>query len=383
MDLIRPLQVEVEKLIPGKLTNKIAIARFMDKLSLPFANRIWTRLEMDEVAYDSQPVDLTDVAAVAARKKKIESREEERYQFEDVVRVARELSKGSADRNEYDSGIATEANSGRRTIKVEPDSGRDKKQLEVMEDLKQWTAVMTDRFAATEKKMDQFMKTAAVAQPESRPYTQQPPQRAPEFNRQMAPTEMLCHYCRYNGHFIQNCEHRRKHIEEGKLHVMNGRDLLGDGTNLFVPRGDGKSKKEFVEDHYRKMAAQNYFSTAAGVYSVTTDIEDAMFSNGVDYDPRDDEIRSLRIAEQKLQRQLAQVNQGDRTTQLVQHAQIPTGVVQPTPVASTQTGGDLEKVISMMSTIAQQMSLTQQQLLAQTRSSANKNGTNPPSNEGF
>ncbi|KAK6987819.1 hypothetical protein R3P38DRAFT_3445970 [Favolaschia claudopus] len=100
----------------------------------------------------------------------------------------------------------------------------------------------------------------------------------------------------------------------------------------------------------------------------------SLFSNGTDYDPRDDEILSRVVTEKNLRRQIAQLtsqlnqNQGERATQLVQ--QQPIGVVQPTPMASSSRNNDIAQALNALSLQMQQM----QQFMIQTRSSASRTG---------
>jgi hypothetical protein len=94
-------------LIPDKLTNKTAIARFMEKLGADFVSCIWNWLDMDEVARNMIPVDPGDTAVVAVRAARMKACETECYLFEEVIAVAREIAKGSTDRGEYDFGVST------------------------------------------------------------------------------------------------------------------------------------------------------------------------------------------------------------------------------------------------------------------------------------
>ncbi|KAK7025694.1 hypothetical protein R3P38DRAFT_2778497 [Favolaschia claudopus] len=103
-------------------------------------------------------------------------------------------------------------------------------------------------------------------------------------------------------------------------------------------------------------------------------MEENLFSNGTDYDPRDDEILSRVVTEKNLRRQIAQLtsqlnqNQGERATQVV--PQQPTGVVQPTPMASSSQNNDIAQAINALSLQMQQM----QQFMVQTRSNTSRTG---------
>ncbi|KAJ7030927.1 hypothetical protein C8F04DRAFT_1186391 [Mycena alexandri] len=275
MDLIRPMQAQVKRLVPAKLTNKSAIARFLEKLDVDFVNRIWARLDMDEVVRNQIPIDQNDAVAVAARTKQLKDREAERYLFEEVIAVAKDLARGSTDREEYDFGASTYTSGSRKTIKSEATSGTsalEKKAEAVIDRMDQWQVQMQDKFELTHREMEQFMKTAVNLN--GTVHREAPSSQMA--HRPMTLSEIICHYCRLQGHMVGNCEHRRKHLEEGLLKIYQGRDCLADGTPLFVPK-DGRSKKEFVENYYKK--SQNFVGTA-GVYNLSTDMEEALFSNG-------------------------------------------------------------------------------------------------------
>ena len=381
LELIREVQVEIKKLIPRTLNNKQAIARFVEKLDKDFTNRMWTRLEMNELAEDAIPVDPTDAAAVAARKTKLEKRATERYLFDDVLTVVRELSRGSADRGEYDTGATTtqETNPVKRTdFKSEFEamvSILDRKNKEGLESIKQWTVGLMDKMEvkrhADSMRLDQFLKTVpqggyqapvmVPAEGNNRPTVVN--NMIPSYRANMENTG--CHYCKEKTHFIGDCSDRHGRLEKGELKVINGRDHLGDGTPLYIPRG--KTRKEAVDEHYGKSLAQNYYGAPAGMY-LLSDLDDQAPQSS--YDPRDDEIWSLHIAEEKLKRQLAQLQNQHKTTQLVQHQT--TGVVQPALEAPVQNPSELNQALGLLAVMAQQMQATQQQFIAQTRGNPNR-----------
>jgi hypothetical protein len=298
--------------------------------------------------------------------------------FEEVVAVAKDLARGSADREEYDFGNSAHGTEGvnRKAIQSEvtaATSALEKRAEAAIGRMEQWPVQMLDKFELSHRKMEQFMKSVNSNGPR---HGEVPTSHV--VNRPMTLAEIICHYCRLQGHMVGNCEHRRKHIEEGLLKVIQGRDHLPDGIPLFVPR-DGRSKKEFVES-YLKKSPQNLVGTVAGVYNLSTDMEEALFSNGTNYDPRDDEILSRAVTEANLRHQIAQLtaqlnqNQGERATQLVQQ-QPPTGVVQPTSMAPPSQPNELAQAITLLS---QQM----QQFMVHTRAGATRTG-NSQDNEGF
>lgn len=381
LELIREVQVEIKKLIPRTLNNKQAIARFVEKLDKDFANRMWTRLEMNELAEDAIPVDPTNALAVAARKTKLEQRATERYLFDDVLTVVRELSKGSADRGEYDTGATTtqETNPIRKTdFKSEFEamvSILDKKNKEGLESIKQWTVGLMDKMEvkrhADSVKIDQFLKAVPQGGYQAPVMVPVESNNRPTIVNKMIPSyrptmeNTGCHYCKEMTHFIGDCIDRHGRLEKGDIKVINGRDHLGDGTALYIPRG--KSRKDAVDEHYGKPLAQNYYGAPAGMY-LLSDLEDQAPQSS--YDPRDDEIWSLHVAEEKLKRQLAQLQNLHKTTQLVQHQNL--GVVQPTLEAPVQNASELNQALGLLATVAQQMQATQQQFIAQTRGNPNR-----------
>lgn len=393
MDLIRPMQVEVKRLIPTKLTNKIAVARFMEKLTPEFASRIWSRLDMDEVALDALPIDPTDVAAVAAKLKRQTDRETERYMFSDILRVARTLATTSADRGEYDTGATLQTSSGKRIkteiVGVKLELG--KQQRESIDELKQWTVQELDKNNLANQKLqkandarwervEQYLKTSAphgsVVEHESKTTTFDSPSRMPNYNRALP--NMDCHHCRFAGHFMDKCEHRRKSIEEGKLKVIDGKDFFGDGTTMYAPRLGPKSRATIIDEYYRGKAAQHYQGGISGVYSMMTDSED----DGAEYDSRNDELLTMRVSEMNLRRQLAQNVQEDKVTQLTQHQQ-PQRVVQPAPKIAKPEDNQMAEAVTLLTGITgqlQQQMNQLQQYVVNTRANPNKSSQNQ---EGF
>lgn len=388
MSLIRPIQVEVKKLVPKKLTNKMAVSRFMEKLSPEFANRVWARLDMDEIALDSQPVDANDPAAVAAKAQRLVDREEERYVFSDIIRVARMLATDSIDRGEYDPGAATQATSTTRAkteiVGVKFELG--KQQREATADIKQWTVDQLDKRALEDKKwqktsderwesIQQFLKSSA---PETNTVervsktTYETPNRGGNMARP-APN-MNCHHCRLPGHFIGECNKRRHSIEIGQLKVIEGKDYYGDGENLYAPQNGPKSRATMIEDHYRGKASQNYQHNSGEAYSQMNQNE----AYGEDYDSRNDELLTARTSEAKLRKQLAQ----GVSAQLVQQQSVQ--AVQPASTTPVDETGQVVQAVGLLVGITgqlqQQLNQLQQQQLAQTRSNPIKNTSNQ---EGF
>ncbi|KAJ7143870.1 hypothetical protein C8R44DRAFT_724883 [Mycena epipterygia] len=113
MALVRPMQTEVQKMIPNQLTNKMAIEKFMGKLAPEFTHRIWTHLDMEEVARNIIPIDSVNAVAVAAGAARLESQEKDKYLFKDVVEVARNLSYDYAERSHHNSGGSQTSAAGR------------------------------------------------------------------------------------------------------------------------------------------------------------------------------------------------------------------------------------------------------------------------------
>ncbi|KAJ7635233.1 hypothetical protein FB45DRAFT_743028 [Roridomyces roridus] len=139
------------------------------------------------------------------------------------------------------------------------------------------------------------------------------------------PGSDLCHYCRTTGHYIGECPVRRKHIHESKIKVVGQRDFFPDGT--AIPMGGMKPRSQIVEE--RAGAAQvNYMSalnqneyrepTPEEWAAMEAAMEAECYEDYTSYDPRDDEIRSLQIANQNYQ--VAAQNEVMR--QMIQHRQI-------------------------------------------------------------
>ncbi|KAJ7163438.1 hypothetical protein C8R43DRAFT_1123048 [Mycena crocata] len=90
-------------------------------------------------------------------------------------------------------------------------------------------------------------------------------------------------------------------------------------------------------------------------YAVATDVEDVLQGDQEDYDTRDDEILSLKVAEANLKKQLVQATQKEaRAIQLVQKQS--QGVAQPTPMAAeTPDFGHVMAAIATLNSVAHQM----------------------------
>ena len=167
LKLIREVQMELKKLIPRMLNNKQGVGRFIEKLDPAFTTKMWSRLEMNEIMQDSVPVDPADMAAVVARKLRMEKRETEGHLFDDVLTVVRLLARENASQVEYDNGATTSQNSlsgAEISVKSEIEAmllALDKRNNERIHEMKQWTLDLMEELEAKRNtdliKLDQFM----------------------------------------------------------------------------------------------------------------------------------------------------------------------------------------------------------------------------------
>jgi hypothetical protein len=136
---------------------------------------------------------------------------------------------------------------------------------------------------------------------QDRAYSQRPEQS----NVNLGP----CWYCG-QGHRMANCHFKQEHIDMGYITFDGGLVRFGNGGP--IPRyPDSKTKKEKVDEHYSSLGkprGTSLFQAQASVHDQFSQFHAS--DDRVDYDSRDDELRSLRV-QMNLQR-----------TQVVPHIQM-------------------------------------------------------------
>lgn len=402
MKLIRAMKVEVDKLLKsGLITDREAVPLFMEKLTPGFREQVIFRIDM---AREQMQKDAAANPANNANPQDAGEASEKGYTFAEVVTETRSLARKNDARQEYMTSVAPRAKGKGRSMtperhpKLEENSAATTK---LLEEMKLTLVNMRDRMDVSDKRVKEDIEQirqlyksvpARMAAAAQEAQSSMPPRQEVRFSRPPGmPQNDLCHYCRMAGHFMGACPYRRRHIEEGKIKTVGMRDFFPDGTPL--PMGGTKPRSQIVEETKPPVTSQvNYASTfvqQAGDFQQgqsddwTPYEEDAGEYTYYDpreaqnnYDPRDDEILSLRVEQQKL------------IQQLVQHQQAPRRVVQPTPKIQTPVQVDQNMLATLVAAVRQldaeggEGNPTESQFTAGTRANPSRTG-NGAGREGF
>ncbi|KAJ6576316.1 hypothetical protein B0H10DRAFT_1963512 [Mycena sp. CBHHK59/15] len=273
MKIIREMNVEVDKLMvdPPQITDREAVTMFLEKLDPTFVERIIARLD------NKRSLAPAAVAAADANPK-----EKSRYSFEQVTTEAKLLVKDFDEDADYfqnrgrRGGISSLNPGAEATSVKQEDREYERRNLDMLESIKQTVVNMVDRLETGQKaqraELEQFYKSLpgrVAGAPDSQTF---PPRREVRPMRPLTASD-LCHYCAEAGtHFISNCPHRRRHIEEGSLRVIHGQDCLANGEVIRVY--GNKSRRQVVDESKTRLAQVNYQqapSYPAGVFKLSVD----------------------------------------------------------------------------------------------------------------
>ncbi|KAF7323991.1 RT-RNaseH-2 domain-containing protein [Mycena kentingensis (nom. inval.)] len=340
---------EVKKLMASNsLTDREAVPMFMKKLTRRFRDRIESSLDTNrEVKTAVAAANPAGNAAAAGTTTKA-------YTFDEVVAEARKIAKSADDKAEFWTDARR---GGRRDMSPGPSSSvkREPHQdVDMLAEIKGTVASMFDQLVAqnkqalaaveqrTDTKMEEIVRTNQRSMAEMQQFYKTLPGVAPGAadSQTMPPSRDVrfrpvtwadaCRYCREKEHWQNECPHRHKHIDEGSLRVIDGRDCYPTGAP--IPMGGAKSRCELVEENRRRsgpplqkanlQTLPVFYQQAPGMYRyenapMHTPEYDARESMGYaydsgEYDPRDEEIRSWRVTNANLQRQIAQLQQSQR-----------------------------------------------------------------------
>lgn len=323
MALSRKFKALADKLT-GRASNRELIQQFLGCLDPELVNAVKNKLRnLDETQLTSYktakkehealvlkaganpvtPVPLF-VAPVRAR--------EDKYFWTDVLAVAQEIVEEEAV-SFYGIDVHSSGHkntSGKKTTVLMHSS-----ELEVPVEGK-IKAYMDERTSALENSMAQGMdksdltnkqrfdnvesliRELQAANKAQAPAQESPPRqwngtRGPSNTRQ--PEHNNCFYCLGKDHYQGDCTVRHGHIDKGQAKVVDGRTLFYDGKNIpSEPRN--KSRAQKVEDYYKnRHHSQNVVYTGS-----TYQDED----DDPNYDPRADEIRTLKFEKAQLKQEL-------------------------------------------------------------------------------
>lgn len=320
MKLTRQMNSEASKLMESKmLADSVAVAMFLDKLTNRFREKILDNLERTPVAEgdeaDSDP-------------------EERNWTLKEITDEAKRIAKRQNKTLEYLHKQGRSEKSSGRSLSPRPVKQEESENATAMlESIKLSVVNMMDRLEAqaTQKltqmdetnrkklaELEQFYKSLPGRVPGAPDSQTLPPRPTVRF-RTVQPGD-LCHYCAEAGsHWMSNCPHRAAHLAAGHLKVLEGRDYFPNGIPL--PSYGPKSKKQLIDEYVAKKTQKQNVQTAlvqrtTGGYQLdlaeTMAIEEDDVDSGyhyydpAEYDPRDDEIQTMRVEQANLLRQLAQ-----------------------------------------------------------------------------
>lgn len=409
MKLARQMNTEAAKLLAsGLLTHREAIPMFTAKLHRRFTERIFDALNRRErpkpaAEAPAEGEDGAEDAAAEDEDSDVETDGPAKFTLEQVIEEAKWLAKQQDSNADFFQTPSVAANtSGGRSLSP----ARIKKEdvnhdaTAMLEAIKLSVVNMMDRVEAqtnqrlsemdtsTKKKLaelEQFYKSLPGKVPGAVDGQTLPPRPTVRF-RPLTQAN-LCHYCAGDdGHWMMNCPHRQAHIANGWLKVMNGKDHYSNGSLLIL--SGTKSRKQLIEEFQAKgvVPAQTnvqsiYVQQGPGLYQMepeerlaiaTDDGEGYGYYDPAEYDPRDDEIRTLRV-------------ESNMMRQMVQHQQHQQRGVQPPLPPAPANQMDVNFLSSLLAaTFAKVNPSTTPpaEQLAQTRANPSRTGT-AQSNEGF
>jgi hypothetical protein len=402
MKLSRTMNVEAVKLLDsGLISHREAIPLFLDKLDSRFQEKILDNLDR---AADRGPA----AAPVAGGANVQLAGDGLTYTLKSVIDEAKRLAiKRDNNLDFFQKSKGFGSTSGRslspRTVKTETNAQESQQMLEsikmtvvnMMDRLEaQTNQRLTDMDSSQKKKMaelDQFYKSLPGKLPGAADSQSLPPR--PQVRFRPLTQNDLCHYCQdAGGHWISNCPHRAAHIASGALKVINGKDCYP--SSIPVPRFGTKSVRQLIDEYQSKGngTSQVNVQTAfvqqnPGLYqlepeermAIATDNGDGYgYFDPSEYDPRDDEIRTLRVEQANMMRQLVQhqFHQSQRG-------------VQPPPAVQPSIQPQVLDINMVSALLAATLNKTGYQTppptevqLVQTRGNPSRTG-NSQSNEGF
>ncbi|KAJ7720650.1 hypothetical protein B0H16DRAFT_1792696 [Mycena metata] len=402
MRLARVMNLEASKLLVSRqLSDREAIPLFFAKLTPRFQEKILDNLESDRRA---RP---------AARANAPAADEDKTLTLKEVLDEAKRLvQQRERDLDFFQRKIShRDMSPGPSTVRIKKEP-TEREARDVLDQIKLSVVNMMDKMESLQtqklsemdqnqkkklEELEQFYKSLPGRVPGAPDSQTRPPRQ--EFRQRPVANADICHYCKESGgHWMSDCPYRRAHITSGALRVVDGKDYTRDGATvqMFGP----KSRKQQVDEFISKgsSTAQVKFQSAfvqhhpaASGYGLSVDEQMAIETDNGDgygyfdpsenpgYDPRDDEIRTLRVEQANMMRQLVQHQQQLQRPQ----AQQPQRDVQP-PVS--QLPPIDVNLLSSLLAAALRPSGTQapptETQLAQTRANPSRTG-NGQAGEGF
>jgi hypothetical protein len=391
MKLTRQMNSEASKLMESKmLADSVAVAMFLDKLTNRFREKILDNLERAPAAEgeeaDSDPEERNwTLKEVTDEAKRIAKRQNKTLEYlHKSSRGEKPVGRSSSPRPVKQEEAAN-ATAMLESIKLSVVNMMDRLEAQTTQKLSQMDETNRKKLA----ELEQFYKSLpgrVAGAPDSQTL---PPRPTVRF-RAVQPGD-LCHYCAEAGsHWISNCPHRAAHLAGGHLKVLMGKDCYPNGVPL--PMYGPKSKKQLIDEYIQKQTKTQNVQTAlvqraAGGYQLdlaeTVAIEEDDVDSGyhyydpAEYDPRDDEIQTMRVEQANLLRQLAQ-----HQTMQLQPRQ--SRAIQQAP-STQQTSLDVNFVSTLLAaTLAKAGNLNQpMEQNVQTRANPSRTGNSSETDKDF
>lgn len=262
----REFNVEAGRLTTGTattVTNRELVEKFVSGLGAGFREALLTKLSVLAEVKKS-------IASQANQPAPAPRRPEDRYDLKDVIEAGEALvnehlgTRGIAEplavvpsiqSGRLDSGYVKPMN-----IKVE----------ETMNEMASALAKIQDSLELNSRTLKSYKVDADKHREDVERQMRQFQQGAREDNRSNTPrpqghsygdghghshgSDPNCSYCYEQGHSVEHCQHRRKHLQEGKIVVTSNGHKLGDGNKFPWDDKPGRSPRKKCDDYYAEKA---------------------------------------------------------------------------------------------------------------------------------
>lgn len=322
--LLRRFGVEfltvVKKLLKGNAitTNSEACKRYLDTLEPSFA----TTLRMTISSTNIMKERLIETAAIPApAQPATDLRKEDPIKIEELIQMAEAMAASQQDTSsDYHTPEITRSQNFPMVKKEHRDERIDELggAIASLQDAFKVSQTQVQSAQAETKKLQVEMLNQLQQMKNAAPGRDPPPHKdivqagaASNFNGPDRPftTNIKgegprdCFYCEQTGHFSRECTFKEEHIHKGWIVIENGRTRLGDGS--FIPRGEGKSQRQRVEDYWlNRSLSQNWVSQAGYANNRDEEGERPMDAS----EAYIDEIRTLKVKLARAQGANAQRN---------------------------------------------------------------------------
>lgn len=357
MSFIRQFRAEAEKLLYPNLrvSNRELATRLLACLDPDLVKDIKSRLYNTDKDKLGSTLDRKKAEDAIAKGGKMEDKKaykallgwrsdrDDKYFWSDLLDTATELVE-----NEAVSFYDTEA------AKAQSRRGPVKAVLFGSEEQPSANTKLDDRFSALEQAMAQGLdKVQTASRNQLKEFESvlkkfsensvRPPAPAPEApprwgnpsrpysdNPRPPPQSRDCFHCGQPGHFISECQKRRDDIDNGIIKVVDGRTCFYDGRP--IPRQPGNKCTSLKAEEYKARQTMNQNLQSQELLDQYLYEED-----DPGYDPREDEIRTLKVEAEALKQLLqSQSEASRRPANSSRSSYRPTSILKPQKTAYEQ-----------------------------------------------